>query len=108
MFDHEIFPNGQARDGTRTDPHERAPQFLGQAAFVFRGGVTTLEFVDWPVKVGIDNLRVSFTPVAHAPEPSPLALLGCGGLVGLAHEWATVLLGQLPALHPERFFNRST
>jgi hypothetical protein len=62
---------------------ELAPQFLGHADLVFSGGVTTLEFVDWPVKVGIDNLEVNFTQVAHAPEPSSLALLGCGGLVGL-------------------------
>ena len=62
---------------------ERAPQLLGRAAFDFPAGVTTLEFVDWPEKVGIDNLRVSCTPVAHASEPSSLVLLGCGGLVGL-------------------------
>ena len=121
-FDYEIFPNGQVRDGTRTDPHlypdfefvadgvtllhtvsvlpgtagtfahspasgaghdELAPQFLGRAAFVLPGGATTLEFVDWPVKIGIDNLGVSFTPVEQVPEPSSLALLGCGGLLGL-------------------------
>ncbi len=62
--------------------NELAPQFLGHAAFDFQGGVTTLEFVDWPEKIGIDNLSVSFTPVAEAPEPGSLALLGWG-LVGL-------------------------
>src|SRR5262249_20189904 len=62
---------------------ELAPQFLGKAAFVFPGRVRTLEFVDWPEKVGIGNLAVSFPPVEQVPEPSSLALLGCGGLLGL-------------------------
>lgn len=56
---------------------ELAPQ-LGpkNVSFTFAGGVTALRFVDWPVVIGIDNLKVNTsTPV---PEPGTMLLLGSG------------------------------
>ncbi len=56
--------------------NEYAPQYLGTStAWLFPNGVTKLEFVDWPVMIGIDNLRIDPPGV---PEPSSLALAGVG------------------------------
>ena len=89
-------------DGTlQPDPHlvtfssspnhslELAPQFLGSASFVFPGGVNRLVFIDWPERIGIDNLDLDFGPAqpqsdpsdptptpTHTPEPSTLVLMG--------------------------------
>ena len=57
--------------------NELAPQFLGQSGFwVFPGGVTKLEFVDWPVAVGIDDFELNGQP--PVPEPTSLLLFGAG------------------------------
>jgi hypothetical protein len=55
---------------------EVAPQFIGQSGTIlFPNGVTTLEFIDWPRTIGIDNLLVSNAPLAPAvPEPTTLAV----------------------------------
>jgi hypothetical protein len=47
------------------------PRGLGHFSTTFATGVTRVEFVDWPVKIGIDNLDPS-----RVPEPGTLALLG--------------------------------
>jgi len=67
---------------------EFAPQLLGQSGvFSFPGGVTELDFIDWPQKIGIDNLQVNSSidsaPLTSVPEPSSLLLLS-SGLGGLA------------------------
>lgn len=49
------------------------PQGLGHFSTTFATGVTRVEFVDWPVKIGIDNLDPN-----RVPEPGTLALLGLG------------------------------
>lgn len=43
---------------------------------IFTGAnLTKLEFIDWPVTIGIDNLRI----ILDVPEPGTLLLLGLGG-----------------------------
>jgi len=56
---------------------ETAPQ-LGPKSFsyTFTNGVSYLAFVDWPVTIGIDNLKINTT--AAVPEPASLMLLGSG------------------------------
>jgi len=62
--------------------NEQAPQFLGVSGdWPFPGGVTKFEFVDWPRRIGIDNLNITFAPpplVLRVPEPGTLALLSLG------------------------------
>jgi len=59
--------------------NEMAPQMLGMSGtWTFAAGVKELDFIDWPQKIGIDNLRLNI------PEPSTLLLLA-SGLAGLAH-----------------------
>ncbi|MDD5331077.1 MAG: PEP-CTERM sorting domain-containing protein [Sulfuricella sp.] len=61
---------------SRWNHDELAPQYLGTSTtWLFPNGVTRLEFVDWPVMIGIDNLRIDPPGV---PEPSSLALAGIG------------------------------
>lgn len=68
---------------------EPAPQYLGHAGLiVFDEGVTQVSFVDWPQRIGIDNLVVDTEceylscPRHDAPEPPmlPLVALGLGAL----------------------------
>jgi len=56
--------------------NELAPQ-LGpkNVVFTFAGGVNSLRFIDWPVTIGVDNVKVNTTPV---PEPASMLLLGSG------------------------------
>lgn len=63
---------------------EYAPQLLSSGSFAFAGGVTRLEFVDWPERIGIDNLSLgtqNFTTlddppsVLSTPEPSSIVLM---------------------------------
>ena len=57
---------------------EQAPQLLSVSGdWLFPAGVTKFEFVDWPRRIGIDNLNITFVP-----EPGSLALLSLG-FVGL-------------------------
>ena len=113
-FDYEIFPDGTgqtpdftfAADGQTVfralgvtptalsqyphSPHsgwdntEHSAQLLGTGSWSFPGGVTTLEFIDWPAHIAISNLRVSDSsgPPAGAPEPATWLLL-VSGLAGL-------------------------
>jgi len=62
---------------------EPVGQLLTHLAFDLPG-VTRLEFIDWPERIGIDNLRVfSANVTAVVPEPASLAvwLAGAGFLV---------------------------
>ena len=66
---------------------EKAPQYLRGPFFDFTaiGGVTDLKFVDWPARIGIDNLVVNDccrASPADLPEPGSLALVGVA-LAGL-------------------------
>jgi hypothetical protein len=65
---------------------ELAPQFLGQSGtFLFPNGVSTLNFIDWPATIAIDNLVISKTPPTPIPEPCTLLLFATGlaGFSGL-------------------------
>lgn len=99
-FDWEIFPNGNCNQcapgssnypdfslragvqGSATYTNYAAslfpvsapngyPQGLGHFSTTFATGVTRLEFVDWPVMIGIDNLDPN-----RVPEPGALSLIG--------------------------------
>lgn len=65
---------------------EKAPQFIGQSGTInFASGVSTLEFLDWPATIGIDNLVITYGPPGGStptPEPVSLALAGTG-LIGI-------------------------
>src|SRR5574337_855043 len=69
------------QSGTHT---ELAPQYLGMSGWqYFPQGVTKLEFVDWPVMIGIDNLVIDPTPPERippvtVPEPASVGLLSLG------------------------------
>ncbi len=68
--------------------NEPAPQLLATSlSYLFPDGVTKLEFVDWPQRIGIDNLVIETTKPPReqndVPEPGSLALLGAAAL-GLA------------------------
>lgn len=70
---------------------EFAPQYLGVSGDIyFAPGVTTLAFVDWPQRIGIDNLVVDTQcrwdcPIPDVPEP-PMLPLVAGALLLLG--WA--------------------
>ncbi len=62
---------------------EVAPQFLGTSGdWFFKNGVTSLEFVDWPRMIGVDNLNVDFDrppdPNVSTPEPATATLFMLG------------------------------
>jgi hypothetical protein len=77
-------------DGTYADspndPNgETAPQLLGVSGLITIGAnldVTSLDFMDWPDTIGIDNLVVTF----KTPEPGSMAIFGFGllALIGFA------------------------
>ena len=68
---------------------DNAPQYLGVSGnWFFPNGVTKLEFVDWPRRIGIDNLVVDTDENCcvtrnSVPEPGSIALIGAA-LAGLA------------------------
>jgi hypothetical protein len=65
---------------------EKAPQFIGQSGTInFASGVSTLEFLDWPATIGIDNLVITYDPHGPStptPEPVSFSLAG-SGLIGI-------------------------
>ncbi|HVO98967.1 MAG TPA: PEP-CTERM sorting domain-containing protein [Bryobacteraceae bacterium] len=73
-------PNGiSTKDGNTTI---YAPQFIGTTGgMISVGGVSELNFVDWPATIGIDNLVI--TTNGTVPEPSSVLLLAtaCAGAV---------------------------
>jgi hypothetical protein len=74
-FGPSSFPVSSPTVGSKTF----LPQGLGHFSTTFASGVTRVEFVDWPVKIGIDNLDPN-----RVPEPGTLALLGLAAVVAVA------------------------
>lgn len=59
-----------------TGTTEATPQLLGTTGTIaLSGNVNTLNFLDWPATIGIDNLKINVTAV---PEPGTMLLLGTG------------------------------
>lgn len=84
---------------------EKAPQYLGHAGLiVLDQGATQVSFVDWPQRIGIDNLVVDTQceylscPRHDAPEP-PTLPLAAGALAALA--WRA-RRGRVAAMRPGR------
>jgi hypothetical protein len=68
---------------------ELAPQFIGVSGTInIPGGARIFEFIDWPERIGIDNLVVntSCNPCQQVPEPPmlPTVILGLGLLLLVA------------------------
>ena len=64
---------------------ERAPQYIGSFSAALPAGTSVLQFIDWPVLIGIDDLVITTGGPSGivVPEPGTLALFGAG-LLGLA------------------------
>jgi hypothetical protein len=83
-----VMPNADPLGGTNGFSYspnsgagmELAPQFIGSSGMIeFPGGVTQLEFLDWPPTIGVNNLHFFFSPqVDPVPEPATLAVFACG------------------------------
>jgi hypothetical protein len=61
---------------------ELAPQLIGTYVAPGSGiaGVTRLDFIDWPVAIAIDNLKVNTPPPpTRVPQPSAMMMLALGG-----------------------------
>lgn len=58
---------------------EASKQLLASSGVINFGStvVTELDFIDWPVHIGVNNLVITFTPTT-APEPASLVLVACG------------------------------
>jgi len=64
-----------------TGSAETNPQYIGSWSGTF-GSSTDLDFVDWPVTIGVDNLTITYnTP--PVPEPGGVVLLGTVALGAL-------------------------
>ncbi|HEV3258154.1 MAG TPA: PEP-CTERM sorting domain-containing protein [Gemmataceae bacterium] len=60
---------------------ELAPQLVGASGFLsLPNGATKIEFIDWPERIGINNLQIFGKQAVPTPEPSTLVML----VVGLA------------------------
>jgi hypothetical protein len=59
---------------------ETNTQYIGNWSGTFSSS-TELDFVDWPVTIGVDNLTITYTP--PVPEPGSVVLLGTVALGAL-------------------------
>lgn len=79
--------------GAGTEP---APQYLGTSGELSLGsGVTVLAFVDWPQRIGIDNLKIdpclAGVACSSVPEPPTLPIVALGlGLIALLSRAASL------------------
>lgn len=64
-----------------TGATEGSAQLLGSYSGAFPNGVTKLEFIDWPDRVGIDNLQLNPTPAPAPVVPEPLSMAAWLGVL---------------------------
>lgn len=79
-----VAPSASGSDGSSTkngSSTKYAPQYIGTSGTQNLGGVSELNFVDWPATIGVDNLVITTT--SSVPEPSSVLLLAtaCAGVV---------------------------
>ena len=64
---------------------EQAPQGIGSYSNLTLPGVKHLQFIEWPVMIGIDEMVIDRTPPPPSPpsvpEPGGIILLGSGFLL---------------------------
>jgi hypothetical protein len=72
--------NGNSNDSPLTTT-ELAPQYIGTWAGSLNGA-TSLDFIDWPATIGVDNLVISFTPNTQSAVPEPMSVLLLGTVIG--------------------------
>ena len=69
---------------------ETAPQYIGTWSGT-HSNTSTLDFVDWPATIGVDNLSISWNSPDPVPDPSSIFLLGtvAAGIVLRKKLWKT-------------------
>jgi hypothetical protein len=76
-------------DSLAQGTNEFAPQLIASSGtFSFPGGVTELEFIDWPPVIGVNNLQFNASPQgAETPEPATLVLFGACAVGAGIYAW---------------------
>lgn len=82
---------GSAYTTSNAQSPNLAPQLLTTSGLIAASNVSSLDFMDWPSTIGIDNLALTLSCTAgctkQVPEPASLAIfvLGLLGLAGMEY-----------------------
>lgn len=84
-----VAPSASGTNGTSTlngSTTIHSPQYVGMSGLMTLGGVSELNFIDWPATIGVDNLVLTTTTSGGSgsvPEPTSVLLLAtaCAGVV---------------------------